>query len=297
LSNGLHTFLVRAIDALGNVGPAYGHSWTVNVPPPPATPIYVSAEKAGSVQTNSLLYGGEDILKWDGAAWSRWFDGSAAGLTASKNKDNIDAFFIPDTSGASVIFSLSGYDRKLPGIKDKLKGEDLVLWDGTKLHLYFEGDEVGLKDKSENIDALHILPGSASPIGSGCQAYLLISTLGKGEVKDYRNKTLKFSGEDVLGFCLTRTGEETAGKWHMVLDGSNEGMPRDSLDSLSASADGQVLYLTTKGTFAVDAASGGHSVVYRFDRAAGQFSGPYFSAQANSLSYKVDGLQVDGQLP
>ncbi|WP_374689745.1 Ig-like domain-containing protein, partial [Promineifilum sp.] len=298
LSNGSHTFEVRAIDATGNTDPTpASYTWVINTAPPPTTAIFVSAEKAGSVQTNSLPYGGEDILKWNGTAWSKWFDGSNAGLTASGNKDNIDAFFIPNSANTSVIFSLSGKDRKLPNIKDKLKGEDLVLWDGTKLHLYFEGDEVGLKDSSENIDALHILPGSASPIGSNCQAYLLISTLGKGEVKDYRNKALKFSGEDVLGFCMTNDGEDTAGFWHLVLDGSNEGMPKDSLDSLSASADGQTLYLTTKGTFNVDGAAGGHSMVYRFNRATGQFSGPFFNAQANGLSIKVDGLQVDGTLP
>jgi hypothetical protein len=187
------------------------------------------------------------------------------------------------------------------GAEDILKwdgaAEDLVLWDGTKLALYFEGDEVGLKDKSENLDALHVLPGAVSPIGANCQAYLLISTTGKGEVKDYQNKKLKFSGEDVLGFCMTNDGEDTAGFWHLVLDGSNEGMPKDSLDSLSASADGQILYLTTKGTFNVDGASGSHSMVYRFDRGAGLFSGPHFSAPANGLTVKVDGLQVDGPLP
>uniref|UniRef100_UPI0035B2DDBA hypothetical protein n=1 Tax=Promineifilum sp. TaxID=2664178 RepID=UPI0035B2DDBA len=234
------TVAVEAV-APTNITVADGDAWvcTFNntyTPPPPPQTVYVSADNAGSV--GAVTFGGEDILKWNGAAWSKWFDGSNAGLTSSGNKDNIDAFYIPNTASTSVIFSLSGYDRKLPNIHDRLKGEDLVLWNGTKLYLYFEGDEVGLKEKSENIDALHILPGSMSPIGSGCQVYLLISTLGSGEVKDYRNKTLKFGGEDILGFCLTKYGEETAGKWHMVLDGSTQGMPKDSLDSLSVSADG-----------------------------------------------------------
>ena len=64
-----------------------------------------------------------------------------------------------------------------------------------------------------------------------------------------------FGGEDVVGFCATSLGETTAGLWHMVLDGSAEGMPRNSTDDFSLSEDGQTLYLTTKGTFNVDSAT------------------------------------------
>ncbi|HMT20086.1 MAG TPA: hypothetical protein PKE20_02385 [Promineifilum sp.] len=96
---------------------------------------------------------------------------------------------------------------------------------------------------------------------------------------------------------MTSSGENTAGLWHMVLDGSAEGMPPNSLVNLSASEDGQVLYLTTRGAFSVDAASGGHSMVYRFDRGTGLFSGPFFSAPAAGLAPGLDGLQVMGDLP
>ncbi|MCW5847534.1 MAG: hypothetical protein KIS95_09910 [Anaerolineae bacterium] len=55
----------------------------------------------------------------------------------------------------------------------------------------------------------------------------------------------------------------------MVLDGSAEGMPRNSTDDFSLSEDGQTLYLTTKGTFNVDSATGGHSMVYAYDLGSG----------------------------
>ena len=38
-------------------------------------------------------------------------------------------------------------------------------------------------------------------------------------------------------------------------------------------------------------------MVYRYDFATGEFSGPYFSAPANGLPRQVDGLHVEGELP
>jgi hypothetical protein len=101
----------------------------------------------------------------------------------------------------------------------------------------------------------------------------------------------------VLGFCLTNDGEETDGFWHMVLDGSAQQVPPNAIDSISASEDGQTLYLTTKKNFNVDSASGGHSMVYVYDFGTEAFSGPFFSAPANGLDEKVDGLHVEGELP
>ena len=136
------------------------------------------------------------------------------------------------------------------------------------------------------------LAGAVSA-GSGCLAYLLVSTQGPGKVPNYSGGQLKFGGEDVLGFCATSLGEATTGLWHMALDGSAEGMPRNSTDSISVSDDGQTMYLTTQGTFNVDAAAGGHSMVYAYDFTTGEFSGPVFSAPAVGLPSKVDALQMN----
>ena len=132
-----------------------------------------------------------------------------------------------------------------------------------------------------------------SPIGGSCQAYLLISTQGPGRVTNYNGGTLKFSGEDVLGFCMTNSGANTAGFWTMVLDGSAEGMPKNSTSSISFSDDGQTMYMTTKGTFNVDSAVGGHSMIYVYDFGTQTFSGPIFVAADNGLPKRVDGLQVE----
>ena len=112
-------------------------------------------------------------------------------------------------------------------------------------------------------------------------------------MRNYDGRSLKFRSEDVLGFCLTQAGATTRGLWAMVLDGSAVGMPLNSTTGLSASPDGMMLYLTTRGAFHVGDAAGGHSMVYIYDVATGEFNGPIFSAPASGLRLRVAGLHVE----
>ena len=255
--------------------------------------IFMSTTLPGTTG-DGLPFGGEDIIRWDGTAWSTWFDGSAAGLTPTgKWKHNINAFWIPDPAGDDVVISFAQNRRMVYPIVDFVNGMDLVWWDGSAFSLFFDGEDVGLTQMTpEKIDGLHVLPGSASPIGGSCLYYLLISTQGPGRVVNHDGSTLRFGGEDVLGFCLTNAGANTTGFWHMVLDGSAQGMPRNATDSISLSADGQTMYLTTRKAFNVDAAAGGHSMVYAYDIGTQTFSGPIFDAPANGLPKRVDGLHI-----
>jgi len=195
-----------------------------------------------------------------------------------------------------LYFTLFQNAVNVPGLGN-VKGHDILHYNGSALALYFDGNDVGLSGVNEKIDALHILNGGvALPGGGSCDAYLLISTFGKGKVPLFGGGQLSFEGEDVLGFCATNTGSATSGLWHMVLDGSAEGMPNNATFSLSASDDGQVLYFMTKGNFNVDSANGSHSEVYRYDFSTGEFSGPFFSALDAGLMEKVTGLHVVGEL-
>ena len=84
----------------------------------------------------------------------------------------------------------------------------------------------------------------------------------------------------------------------LIADAGGSGaLDPNAITSISASDDGQTLYLTTRAAFNVDSATGGHSMVYEYDMATGQFSGPTFSAPATGLNRAVDGLHVDGELP
>lgn len=252
-----------------------------------ADAVYVSTETAGSV-AGVPSFDSKDILAYNSGTWSLFFDGSAAGLVA---KHNINATHI---NAANDLY-LSFFQNKIKtvGVGNVL-GTDILHYDGSDFELYFDGSDVGLNVVAqEKIDGLHILDGSVSPIEEGCDAYLLISTFGVGKVPAYGGGMISFSGEDILGFCATNTGSNTTGFWHMVLDGSAEMMPKNSTSSISASADGETIYLTTQGAFNVDSANGSHSMVYVFDTTTGEFSGPVFSAPAAGLTQKVDALDID----
>ena len=270
--------------------------------PPTVPDIFVSAERAGTTG-DGVAFGPHDILQWTQSnGWSKWFDGSAAGLMPNgKAKHNINSLWIPDPAQPEVLMSFTQDARFVPGISGKVDGVDLVWWDGSAWSLIFDGQDVGLSVLTkEKIDALHVLDDNAAPpallaaAGGSCLRYLLISTAGDGQVPNYSGGQIKFDGTDVLGFCQTAEGATTAGKWILVLNGKAEGLPGQALVNLSATPHGQVLYLTTRMAINVDSASGGHSMIYRYDFATGQFSGPYWSAPAEGLSQRVDGLQVDG---
>ena len=248
-----------------------------------------------------MVFGPHDILQWSGGSWSKWFDGTAAGLAPSgKFKHDIDAVWIPDPAGSVAWFSFTQNDRIVPGITPKVDGMDVVEWNGTSFAIVFDGQDVGLTNKTqEKIDALHVLPSSLSPYGGACTNYLLISTQGPGKVPDnsFPPGTINFDGEDVLGFCQTGVGETTTGYWHVVLDGSQQGMPRNSTSSIDFSADGLTMYLTTDKTFNVDSAVGGHSMVYTYDFLTEEFDGPIFIAANNGLHVKVDALHYEEAPP
>lgn len=260
--------------------------------------IYVSPIMAG-VTAGGLDFDSDDILMWDGTDWSTWFDGSAHGLLVEKAVHNINAFWIEDEAAGSVIMAFAQNARKVPGITPKVDGMDLVRWDGSAFSLWFDGSDVGLTVKtSEKIDGLHVLPGSESPIGgNSCLAYLLISTKGAGKVPNFAGGALSFRGEDVLGFCMTNSGLSTAGFWHMVFDGSEQGLPINATDSISVSDDGGTMYLTTSKAINISGEiSGGPSMVFAYDFGSQTFSGPHFIAADAGLPKQVDGLHVTADL-
>ncbi len=297
-----------AQDAAGNGNAAStstDNTVTWVVPAAPVS-IYVSTTTAGSV--GGVPFGSEDILHWDGSAWSVWFDGSDAGLSAKNAQHNINAFYVPETTGLApndgeVLIAFAQNARVIPGITGKVDGMDIVHWDGSGFSLLFDGQDVGLTVlTAEKIDGLHELDPSLAPAavkaaaGGACDRYFLISTAGNGKVTNYDGSQLKISGEDVLGFCATQLGATTAGKWHMLLDGSAQGVKPNNITGIAASADGQTLYLTSNKAFNVDGVVGGHSMVYEYDVSSGTFSGPIFSAPATGLGQKVDGLHMVGDI-
>lgn len=258
------------------------------VTPPAEADIYVTTTAKGTA-ANGVTFDKRDIMRWDAdtGIWSLYLDGSAIGLPG---KADIVAFDIPNPANGSAVMAFA-QNVKITG-SGTIAPHDLLLYDPNGFMQRFDGSDVSLSGTGEKIDAVEVLPGNLSPIGSNCEQYILISTKAGGTVPNYSGGNLKFYGEDVLGFCATQLGANTQGVWHLLVDGSAQGMPRNSTVSLSASADGQTLYLTTKGNFNVDSASGSHSMIYTFDRVTGNFSGPIWAAAAEGMPKTLDGLDV-----
>ena len=258
------------------------------VTPPTEADIYVTTTAKGTT-ANGVTFDKRDIMHWDAdtGSWSRYLDGSEIGLPG---KADIVAFDIPNPANGSVVLAFA-QNVKVTGL-GTIAPHDLLLYDPNGFTQRFDGSDVGLSAGGEKIDAVEVLPGNLSPIGSNCEQYILISTKTGGTVTDYNGGNLKFSGEDVLGFCATQLGANTQGLWHLPVDGSVQGMPKNSTVGLSASADGQTLYLTTKGKFNVDSASGSHSMVYVYNRTTENFSGPIWVAAAEGMPKTLDGLDV-----
>lgn len=259
----------------------------------PIIAVLVSTDTAGTV--DGVDFGPEDILAFDGSIWSMYFDGSDYEL--EQGKHDIEAFSLPisDTliSDTREIY-ISFYQNKVmvDGLGMVL-GQDVTKFTedelGYSYERFFDGSDVGLSTVGEKIDGLEVFP--FDEIVEECAAILFISTLGAYSIPakftDGAGK-LTGDGSDVLIFCATNVGADTAGFWFgEFFDGQEEGMPKNYLDSLAFLFEG--IGFTTPGAFAVDAAFGGHSEVYGFD---GDFFGPEFSAPEEGLTEFVDGLHI-----
>ncbi|HQF70358.1 MAG TPA: Ig-like domain-containing protein, partial [Promineifilum sp.] len=278
-----------AQDAAGNGNTAStstDNTVTYNAPAP-AGALFVTA--AGGSVPGAGAYQKNDILKWDGNAWSVWFDGVTAGMPATAD---IIAFDV-DNAAAGSAWVVIRQAMKLPGV-GKMQPYQIAYYNGSTWSRFFDGGDVGLKTTGERINGLEVLPGSVSPIGSGCQYYLLISTIAGGGVP-VGSGNVNFTGEDVLGFCMTQSGVNTAGQWHVVFEGQSEGLQKNNNYGLSANADASTLYFTAKSNFTGDGGLVKPSELFSWS--GGTFSGPLWKAKDHGLMQVVDGIDVVGALP
>ncbi len=266
----------------------------------------VSTDTAGIV--DGIEFGPEDILAYDveGEEWSLFFDGSQHELQTGKH--DIEAFSLPtvysetlDSDSRTIFISFHQNKVKVNGL-GQVMGQDIIKFTETlspsssySYSRYFDGSDVGLSTVGEKIDALDVLDGEFAEFISDdqCPAILSISTLGAYSIPakftDGAGR-LTGDGSDVLLFCATNLGEDTAGFWFTAFKGKAAGMPKNYIDSLAGSFLDSFFFFTTPGDFVLENAAGGHSEVYVFD--SDEFSGPEFSASEHGLDAFVDALHV-----
>lgn len=165
------------------------------------THFYVSLDANATVPGVGTVQD-EDILSWNGTAWSVWFDGTAHGL--GQFAQDVDAFSV---SGGTVYFSTGTSLRPagVPGVGDD---SDVYSWDGTTMARVWDATANGVPGGA-NVDGLDRV--------SDTSLYLSFSgattTLPQvGSIQD----------EDVVHL--------DAGAWSLYFDGTAHGLTTNNLD-------------------------------------------------------------------
>ncbi len=94
-------------------------------------------------------YDDADIYTWDGTAFSRWYDASAAGLLANAN---VDGMVIVDATQFYLSFTA---DTGLPNL-GIVEDEDVVSFNNGVWSVYFDGTAQGLTTNGHDINAFDL---------------------------------------------------------------------------------------------------------------------------------------------
>jgi hypothetical protein len=103
------------------------------------------------------------LILWDGAKFTKWFDGSDHGLNNHFwDGENIDALHVLSVEDKTFIFSTEGNGSVWQnGSWFTWGDDDLILWDGQKFSLY---EDISLPNGA-NLDAVSlILEGEPAPV-------------------------------------------------------------------------------------------------------------------------------------
>jgi len=256
-----------------------------------ATPVapsdrvfYLSSANNGKL--GPLTYKDEDILRYSPSqGWSLYFDGSDVGV----GNVDLDAFHL--MSDGSILMS---FDKpiRIPAL-GIVADADILRFTPTSLgenssgtfSLYFDGSDVGLTTASEDIDAIAL-----DPAGN-----LVISTIGSVKVPDVNGQD-----EDLLHFVATSLGDNTAGNWSLLLDGSALKLTAGSEDLTGLWIDPTQgdLYLATKGNFSATgsqtAISGDSNDIFGCTRTGNDCDFfPVFDGGLVGFKKAIDGISLE----
>jgi hypothetical protein len=141
-----------------------------------------------------LTAGPEDVVRWDGAAYSLEFDGSANGIPSGAR---VDAVSVEGLSGDLILsFDIS---VDLGGLT--ADDEDLVAFDGLSFSSFFDASAAGVPG-SLDLDAVHHIDAN----GNLAVSFDTSAMVGG----------ITFDDEDVLEYDV---GGDS---WELVFDGSAE---------------------------------------------------------------------------
>ncbi|MEN8260894.1 MAG: choice-of-anchor Q domain-containing protein, partial [Pseudomonadota bacterium] len=246
--------------------------------------LYVSSSSGGTV--NGIGFRDEDILAFDlvGGAWSMFFDGSDVGL----RRTDVDGFVVEDGGNILMTFSTP---VTLPGV-GSVGDSDIVRFTPTStgdlttgsFSLFFDGSDVGLTRKGEDIDAIAFDPDGR----------LVVSTTGRFNAGGAFGRD-----EDLSVFNATSFGPNTAGTFELYVDASDVGLTGRDVNGADVKGANGDIYLTKTGKFTLPGVSGDAADIFIFrptllgSTTTGTFH-PFFDGSANGFGREnVDGFDIE----
>ena len=164
--------------------------------------------------------------------------------------DEVTIIVNEDPSTPETILHLS-FDSvaTLPGGLS-VENEDIVAFDGTNFHLFFDGSDVGLS--GTNVDALAV-------IGAG---EILLSFASPETIPGI---TGTVEDSDIVKFTATQLGDTTSGTFELFLRGSDVGLSPalEDVDAVDLHDDGRLI-VSTIGGFDVAGLLGGDEDLIAF---------------------------------
>lgn len=135
------------------------------------------------------------------------------------------------------------YGDRLPeadGEKEHFANEDVIRYHGATYEKVLDGSDVGLRNL--RIDAM----AAVEPVAPGQPERYLLSFTEKGRIPGIADRV---DDSDIVLFTPTALGEDTAGTFELVFDGSGIGLTRSGEDIDAIEVVGNDLYLSTYGDF------------------------------------------------
>ena len=167
-----------------------------------ATHFYLSFSNDTTTLAGLGAVQDEDVVSWNGSAWTMYFDGSAHGMSAA-NLD-LDAISV---DGSTLYFSTFG-NTNPPGVGGTADDADIYSWNGTSYARVWDASANGVAaaanvDGYDRVDATHFYLSFSATTTTVPQI---------GTVQD----------EDVVF--------GNAGTWSVYFDGTAHGLTTDNLD-------------------------------------------------------------------
>lgn len=192
--------------------------------------IYVSSGGVGSA--GDISFQDEDIvvLDTDSGAWNVYFDGSDFNIAGSAD---LNAFTILDNGNVLMSFDSP---TTIPGVGTVADGDIVEYADSTGLFsFYFDGSDVGVGPKKENIDA----------IGIAADGRLVISL-----DSDFQVNGVEGRDEDLIAFTGT-SGSSTSGSFAHYLDATDLALknPNEDIQGVWIDPVSEDIYVTVKNRF------------------------------------------------